>query len=177
MCRLTFAQAPNELRAACDMIAYSEIGKELLAASDDGYNVVVGSTAAKPLLFVGYAKHPNIYNRAMNSHAAGRYQGMPATWERVRTRLKLPDFSPVSQDMFCIELFRERLAIPDFLAGNVAAAMQKCRKEWASLPGAGYGQHENKAPVLLDVYYAALRKYQTDFSNVEAGVETTAPKG
>jgi len=46
--------------AFLDMIAHSEIGPELLAVSDDGYDVLVGSTAAHPLLFKDYRTHPNM---------------------------------------------------------------------------------------------------------------------
>ena len=61
-------------KAFLDMIAFSEIGTALLVKSDNGYNVLVGSTAAKPLLFDSYADHPRIYNKQFNSTAAGRYQ-------------------------------------------------------------------------------------------------------
>jgi hypothetical protein len=41
--------SPN-LKAFLDMIAWSEIGPALLAKSDNGYNVCVGSTPEKPIL-------------------------------------------------------------------------------------------------------------------------------
>ena len=63
---------PNQ-KAFLDMIAFSEIGPALLAKSDDGYDVLVGSTPDRPLLFTSYAEHPNILNAACNSTAAGRY--------------------------------------------------------------------------------------------------------
>jgi muramidase (phage lysozyme) len=177
MCRLTTNDAPAELLAGTDMVAYAEIGPTMLAESDDGYNVLVGSRAGHVLTFGDYSKHPHVYNRALDSTAAGRYQMLWATWNAVRLRLKLPDFSPRSQDLACIELFRSRLAIPDFMAGNIAAAIAKCKKEWASFPGAGYNQPERSASALIDAYHAALRKYQKpDFSNTESGVATTAPK-
>jgi len=37
-------------------------------------------------------------------------------------------------------------------AGRVADAIDKCRLEWASLPGAGYGQPERKLAALIDAY-------------------------
>ena len=46
--------SPN-LKAFLDMIAFSEIGPTLLAASDNGYDVLVGGT-----LFHGYADHPRV---------------------------------------------------------------------------------------------------------------------
>lgn len=176
MCRLTTADAPAELLAGLDMVAYAEIGPIMLAESDDGYNVLVGSRPEHVVTFGSYAQHPNIYVRNMNSHAAGRYQWMPDTWNPIRIRLKLPDFSPRSQDLGCLELFRERLAIPDFMAGHVNAAIIRLAPIWASFPGAGYHQPERRANELIDAYHAALRKYKADFSNVESGAVSTAPK-
>jgi muramidase (phage lysozyme) len=123
------------------MLAWSEIGPGLLAHSDDGYNVLVGSTQRTPLLFDSYATHPNVYNRRYNSTAAGRYQILARYWPHYRALLKLPDFGPVSQDLYAIQQLRERKALPLIEAGNVTAAIAKVSNIWASLPGAGYGQH------------------------------------
>jgi len=74
------AVSPN-LKAFLDMIAVSELGEALLAASDDGYNgVIAGSTAKGPILFESYADHPRrvmelrIKGKVVKSSAAGRYQ-------------------------------------------------------------------------------------------------------
>ena len=40
----------------------------------NGYNVLVGSTPANPLTFPSYADHPNVFDAALDSTAAGRYQ-------------------------------------------------------------------------------------------------------
>ena len=61
-----------------------------------------------------------------------------------RDLLKLPDFGPESQDRWALQLIKERRALDDIEAGNFASAIAKCKNLWASLPGAGYGQHENK---------------------------------
>ena len=143
--------SPN-LRAFLDMIAVSEIGKELLCLSDNGYNVLVGSTPKRPLLFDDFAKHPKIRNVAMNSDAAGRYQFMGRYWEHYRDALKLPDFGPASQDKWAICLINECRAMPMIEAGAFDDAVHACRSRWASLPGAGYGQHENDLASLRDVY-------------------------
>ena len=70
-------------KAFLDMIADSEHGAPLLAVSDNGYNVIVGSRAAHPILFDSYADHPHrvIKIERKNlppeySSAAGRYQIM-----------------------------------------------------------------------------------------------------
>lgn len=148
-------QASTNVRAFLDMLAWSEIGSALLAKSDDGYNVLVGATAAKPLLFDSYRDHPGVYNRRMNSTAAGRYQILERYWRHYRTSMGLPDFGPVNQDLYAIQQLRERHALPAIEEGDVARAIQLVAPIWASLPGAGYGQHEHDVPVLLAAYAAA----------------------
>lgn len=76
------------------------------------------------------------------SSAAGKYQIIKRTWVGVRDKLGLPDFSPASQDAAAVELLRQRGALGPLQRGDFAGAVQAARKEWASLPGAGYGQGE-----------------------------------
>lgn len=142
----------TNLKAFLDMIAYSEIGPSLLAVSDNGYNVLVGSTPKAPLLFNSYADHPNVLNKECNSTAAGRYQLLHRWWVAYKHELSLPDFSPASQDAVATQQITECHAIDDINDGNVESAINKCAHIWASLPGAGYGQHENKLAVLTQVY-------------------------
>lgn len=145
-------------KAFLDMIAHSEIGASLLAISNNGYDVLVGSTAAHPLLFKSYADHPNIYNKACNSTAAGRYQVLYRWWKAYEKLLDLPDFSPDSQDSVALQQIKECKAFPDIEDGNIEAAIAKCAHIWASLPGANYGQHENKVADLLKAYTDANGK-------------------
>ena len=72
------------------------------------------------------------------STAAGKYQIIRPTWERVRNRLGLRDFGPASQDAAAVELLRERGALARIQAGDLVGAVAAARSEWASLPGAGY---------------------------------------
>jgi muramidase (phage lysozyme) len=146
--------SPN-LKAFLDMIATSEIGGALLAKSDRGYNVCVGSTAARPILFPSYAQHPRQRNDAANSDAAGRYQFMGRYWEHYKVQLGLPDFGPASQDKWCVQLIRECHALDAIEAGHFDLAVNLCRSRWASLPGAGYGQHENDLAQLRQAYMKA----------------------
>jgi muramidase (phage lysozyme) len=156
MPRITPDQAGGtNLCAFLDMLAVSEIGAAQLARSDDGYDVLVGSTPAAMRRFLGYADHPNIYNRALNSTAAGRYQLLYRWWVPYRAQLKLPDFSPVNQDRVALQQIRERGALPDILAGRFDTAVAKVANIWASLPGAGYGQHENRLADLRAAYVTA----------------------
>lgn len=141
--------------AFLDMIAFSEIGTQLLALSDDGYNVLVGSTPQKPLLFPSYADHPNVLNAALRSTAAGRYQILYRWWRIYQAQMRLPDFSPLSQDRYALQQLREHGALPYIDAGQFELAIAKCANVWASLPGAGYGQHENQLAHLQAAYQAA----------------------
>lgn len=166
MARLAVADAGGApVCAFLDSIAWAEIGAALLLASDDGYNVLVGSTAKKPLLFSDYSRHPQALNHALNSTAAGRYQIIRGTWMGVAGEIGLKDFSPVSQDRAAIQLIFERGALPSILSGDIAQAFALCNREWASLPGAhatlpnGAPQHEQRLADLLAVYAAALKRY------------------
>ncbi|SOT39776.1 glycoside hydrolase family 24 protein [Burkholderia cenocepacia] len=158
MARIEAAAAGGKNRVAfLDMIAASEIGAALLAKSDDGYNVLVGSTPVRPLLFSSYAAHPNVLNRQIPvpSTAAGRYQILYRWWRIYQARLKLPDFGPLSQDRYALQQLRERGALPLIDAGRFREAVAKVSNVWASLPGAGYGQHENDIDRLLAAYQSA----------------------
>ena len=145
--------SPN-LCAFLDTIATSEIGATLLAASDNGYNVLVGGT-----LFEGYEDHPRklvwLPRLNISSTAAGRYQLLARYFDSYKALLSLPDFSPASQDAIAVQQIRECRALPMVEAGDIVAALGRCAHIWASLPGAGYGQHENNLAVLETAYVNA----------------------
>lgn len=149
---------PN-LKAFLDMIAISEIGAALLAKSDNGYNVIVGGALfddkGTPELFDDYADHPRkvvALGRGLKSSAAGRYQILARYFDAYKKTLNLPDFSPASQDAIAIQMIKEQHALPDVEAGRFDEAVKKCANIWASLPGAGYGQHENTLAYLRAHY-------------------------
>lgn len=136
------------------MLAYSEIGPKLLAKSDDGYNVLVGGA-----LFKRYDDHPrklvDLPKLKIKSTAAGRYQILAKYFDAYKTQLNLPDFSPASQDAIALQMIKECGALGCIDAGEFTVAVKRCRSRWASLPGAGYGQHENDLDDLRAVYLAA----------------------
>lgn len=142
----------NNLKAFLDMIAFSELGNTILAGSDNGYNVLVGSTPEKILTFPNYDTHPNIYNAAMNSTAAGRYQLLHRYFIAYAKLLHLPDFSPSSQDAIAIQQIKEQNALDLIYAGSIRLAILQCNNIWASLPGNFYGQHQQKLSDLLTAY-------------------------
>lgn len=97
------------------------------------YNVLFGFHT-----FEGYDKHPNIrvpYGKTFST-AAGRYQILYKTY----LSLKMKDFIPASQDQAAIDLIKGRGAYEDVVNGQWEDAINKCNKEWASLPNSPYGQ-------------------------------------
>ena len=153
MPRLT--NLPANVGAFLDMVAYSELGR-LIGISDDGYNVIVGSTVEKPILFGSYADHPRrliwVPRLRLYSSAAGRYQLIEKTWDWCRRELEMHDFGPENQDRAAIFLIRYRGAYDLVLAGKIEQAIYRCNLEWASLPGDRYGQGANPIEGLLSVY-------------------------
>jgi lysozyme len=86
------------------------------------------------------------------STAAGAYQIIKPTWKTIRAALGLPDFGPASQDAAAAELIRRRGALEDVKAGRIASAVNKCRNEWASLPGNYAKQGQRDIDTLLAWY-------------------------
>lgn len=145
---------PN-LAAFLDMIAWSEgtdNGRQ--ATNDRGYDVLVGGG-----LFSGYEAHPNklvpLPRLGIKSTAAGRYQLLHRYWLAYTKQLGLRGFDPLVQDRIAIQQIKERGAIKLIEAGDFQGAVFKVKNIWASLPGAGYGQHEQKLDRLAVAYTAA----------------------
>ena len=64
------------------------------------------------------------------SSAAGAYQIVIGTWNEMKQRAQLPDFSPVSQDAAAIGLITKRGAMPSVQSGNFDFAARKLVGEW-----------------------------------------------
>lgn len=133
-------------------------------AGANGYRTMFGGK-----LFNDWADHPRQAQRygQLWTSAAGAYQFMAVsaipgggytkinTWDRIKKRLGLEDFSPDSQDAAAVELIREAGALGDVRAGRFDAAVSKVKGIWASLPGAGYGQPEKRLADLRAAYQSA----------------------
>lgn len=148
----------SNLDAFMTMIGVSELGQSLIDVSDNGYNVIVGSTPANPDLFTDYSDHPRKLvdlGNGLKSTAAGRYQILEHFYDAYKTMLKLPDFSPTSQDKIATQLIKECGAIQDIEDGNITSAIEKCNSRWASLYGAKYGQRTNNLQFLTNAYTQA----------------------
>jgi len=141
--------------AFLDAIAFSEgtdNGRQ--RTNNHGYDVIVGGG-----LFTSYADHPRklvaLPSLGIKSTAAGRYQLLSRYFDAYKKTLGLKDFSPLSQDLIAIQQIRERKALQLIQAGQFEQAVRQVRNIWASLPGAGYGQHEHKLENLLAAYRQA----------------------
>lgn len=142
----------DNVAAFLDMLAFAEgtdNGRQ--ETRNQGYDVLVGGS-----LFTDYRDHPRrlikLKRYDLFSSAAGRYQFIRKTWDALQQKLELPDFSPLSQDKACVEKLKERMAFSYITQGRIHEAIVRAQKEWASLPGAGYGQHEQSFATLLNVY-------------------------
>ncbi len=142
----------KNVAAFLDMLAYAEGTPRF--GTQDGYNVIVGGST-----FKSYQDHPRqlvwlpVYK--IHSSAAGRYQFLARTWDDLTQRFYLPDFTPSSQDAGALHLIRQCKALSLIHEGRIREAVYACRKIWASLPGAGYGQRELAIDALLAVYKTA----------------------
>jgi muramidase (phage lysozyme) len=138
-------------------------------AGPNGYRTLFGGA-----LFNSYQDHPrravqftNQDGKRLWTSAAGAYQFMAVsplpggkstkvnTWDRIRDKLGLADFSPASQDAAALELIREAGALADVVAGRFDSAVNKVRGIWASMPGAGYAQREADLADLRGVFVAS----------------------
>lgn len=154
---------PN-VRAFIAMIAQAEG-----TANAGGYAALYGSRADRHKTFSSFADHPRIAQRISSTDqrwttAAGLLQWMAVspipgggftklnTWDRIKKKLNLTDFSPASQDAGAVELFAEAGALADIQAGRFFDAVRKVKGIWASLPGAGYGQGERTLAYVTQKY-------------------------
>jgi muramidase (phage lysozyme) len=133
---------------------------------NNGYDRIVNGVHG-PSIFTDYTKHPfatgklsvlvvapgSRFPTGLRSSASGRYQFMLKTWLALATNLRLPDFSPKSQDLAAIELMKERGSLAHLQNGSIALALaahmqpsdleiaiEDASNIWASFPGNSYGQ-------------------------------------
>lgn len=137
-----------------------------------GYRALYGSRPDAPSLFDSFEDHPALLGwpgvplsdaqcrgagltPGCVSTAAGRYQIIRPTWRQLKESLQLKDFGPVSQDRAALDLILRNGALELVDAGDFDGAVARVRKVWASLPGAGYGQHENELAALRNTFLEA----------------------
>jgi muramidase (phage lysozyme) len=160
----TAADLTPEVRALLDTIAYAEG-----TAGEGGYRTIYSYR-----YFDSYADHPRRIECAWSSggwlcsDAAGRYQMLSTTFDYVAEPLGLVDFSPASQDLAAVELIRRCGVLDAIQRGEFDRTLKGIRSEWASLPGAGYGQPERDIEELREVYHRRLGFYQRELERSAA---------
>ncbi len=142
----------NNVQAFLRVIRFAEG-----TAGENGYRTMFGGK----LFDVSNGwEHPNICvkffdklkNKENCSTAAGAYQFLYSTWSGKRSQLNLADFSPANQDLAALQLIADKGALEDVKAGRFATAIDKVKKVWASLPGAGYQQPEKSLAALTEKF-------------------------
>lgn len=135
-------------------------------SDDEAYRALYGWAPGNGKVFESFATHPRV---ALMSawgwtSAAGAYQAMAAVPGRVKTDTwgdferwarsqgHEPRFDPQSQDLFAVWCINRRGALQMVLDGRVEDAIAACRQEWASFPGAGFGQPTAKLSRLVEVF-------------------------
>ncbi len=123
---------PN-LSAFLSMLAQCEVG----TTGPDGYHVLYGGGR-----FDSFDDHPRtaITAGGYTSTAAGRYQILKGTWDDFVKAEGPHRFDEDGQNLCARWLIARRGATADVEGGRLRAAISKCGKEWASLPGSPYGQ-------------------------------------
>jgi lysozyme len=86
------------------------------------------------------------------STAAGRYQLTWGTFERLQDILRVPDFTPGSQDDCAVQLLKEVGALDFINAGDFGRAVPLCAHLWASFPGNTAGQPQRSFAELARAY-------------------------
>jgi len=91
------------------------------------------------------------------STGAGAYGFIKPTWDRIRAiSPRLPDFSPASQDEAAVRLLDQIGALRLIEAGDIAAAVAKSSKTWASLPGSKAQQNPRQIAFVIDRFNEGL---------------------
>jgi muramidase (phage lysozyme) len=176
--------------AFADTIKFAETqsyGKKLLK-SDNGFNMLFGGEAIP----TDYKKHPKIavpfYGKDKHgkpklrghSTAFGPFQILANTFQEIAGKYNLPDISPRSQiEAFCA-LVKKRGALDAVREGKFEKALQRVKKEWASLPGSGYGQRNKGSPSkqqLKAVYTASQQAIETKAGHKAHTENTHTPRG
>lgn len=146
---------------------------EVIAACEgvsgpDGWRTLFGGS-----LFESFDDHPRtkITANGYTSTAAGRYQILERTWDDFIKAAGPHKFDPEGQTACALWLINRRGATADAMAGHLEAAIEKCNKEWASLPGSPYGQPTRSLAYCRTVFAAALPDALSRVSETREGIE------
>lgn len=126
----------------------------------DGFQIMFGGER-----FTDFSDHPRrvvtktVKGKTYTSTAAGAWQFLKGTWDGLVSQYGFEDFSPRNQTLGAIALVKGRGALEDVLAGRIEAAVRKCNREWASLPGSPYGQPVVTMEKFLEEYQEGLQVF------------------
>jgi len=134
----------------------------------DGYRTMYGGGKFKAPPWV----HPNtVVTKGYSSAAAGKYQFMPGTWNEAAKALGLKDFSPANQDKAALWKAKQRGVNPSKPISK--EDVYKLGREWAALPGGGYGQDRYTADQFLKIYSDKLKA--TGATPTTAKISSSSP--
>ena len=143
-------ELPVNVRTFLDTLAFSE-------GTSDHYNYIFTY-----LTFKSYADHPRklACMGKLCSTAAGRYQFLSKTWDKLAKDLSLPDFTPPNQEKATLEIIRRAGVYQSVEKSSsyksFVKAVNALNTTWASLPGSPYGQPTHTMARLWKVYQTLL---------------------
>ena len=121
-------------------------------------------------LFDDFTDHPRlricatVNGKEVCSTAAGRYQFLAGTWDKVAKKIGTSNFEPKNQDLGALVLLHQADALKDIIAGKLTTAVFKLNGVWASFPDAPYGQQS--IPMTLNkikkIYNERLTTYSVN---------------
>ncbi|WP_222423448.1 glycoside hydrolase family 104 protein [Yersinia kristensenii] len=132
-----------------------------------GYETLFGGQSFIKDFHKDFSDHPqiSITRGGLTSSAAGAYQVMGYTWNdksmvSARSKYGINDFSPKSQDEFCIILFKMKRkgSLDKIASGDIDGALESLSYEWASLPPGRYGQPSKSRSEAIDLFEKYLNE-------------------
>lgn len=148
---------------------------------DKGYETLFSGKSFIKDYSRDFSDHPRIKIKSgkLISSAAGAYQVMGYTWDDpsmvdARKEYNVKDFSPLSQDIFCLIFLKKRSgALDEIRKGKIEDALCKLIYEWASLPPGRYGQPSKTMGEALSIFESYLEEELSSKTDLKIPVGVT----